>query len=67
VTEPDKQPLTLTAAQAAALIGISDDAIYRALANGLPHIKVGTRGVIRIHREGLETWLRDVCARGDKI
>lgn len=58
-------PLTLSVDEAARMVGCSDDAIYRVVHRGdLPHVKIGKRGIIRVHREGLETWLRDLAATG---
>lgn len=52
--------LTLSVDEAARYVGVSDDTIRRGLASGrIPHIKVGR--VIKIHREGLENWLRDAA------
>ena len=57
--------LTLTVDEAARLIGCSDDAVYRSLTLGLPHVKVGR--YIRIHRAGLETWLAEIALTGATI
>lgn len=60
--------LTLSVDEAAKLVGCSDDAIYRVIAKGtLPHVKIGKRPIIRIHREGLESWLRDLATSGGTL
>jgi excisionase family DNA binding protein len=58
--------LTLSVDEAARLVGCSDDTIRKNLAAGsIPHVRVGR--VIKIHREGLERWLRAAAAAGAQI
>lgn len=59
---PD-EPIVLDAAQAAAMTGLSTQAVYRLARVGvLPCVRVGERGV-RFYRPGIEKWLADGGAR----
>jgi excisionase family DNA binding protein len=63
---PPPQPDVYTVAEAAALLGISEDAIYEDCRRGcFPHVKVGRR--VLIPRRRFEAWLDGIPGGGPGV